>query len=74
MLEPPRIVAAHFDPQLWWLELTASNGRTDTLDLTKYNGFGMDSDALMSVKICECGMSVWFPDFPPPGAILTFED
>jgi hypothetical protein len=74
MPERLRIVAAHFDPRLWYLELTASSGDTDTLDLTKYSGFGMDSRALMSVRICSCGTSVWFPDFPPPGAIISFED
>jgi hypothetical protein len=74
MSGPLRIVAAHFDPRMWWLELTTSTGETDTWDLTKYDGFGMDTGALLSVRICECGTSVWFPDFPPPGAIMTFED
>lgn len=73
MPEPCRIVAARFDPRMWELELTLSSGAASTWDLTKYDGFGMETAALMSPRVCECGASVWFPDFPPPGAILTFD-
>ena len=73
MSEDLKIVSARFDPEKWELELTTSSGDTSVLDLTKYNGFGLDSEALRRVEICDCGLTVSFPDFPAPGALLTFE-
>lgn len=68
-----KITTARFDLGLWSLEVTRSDGKVDTWDLTKYDGFGLDGDALKRVEICECGLTISFPDFPPPGAMLTFE-
>lgn len=73
MPEAFKITAARFDPVMWSLEVTASSGETDVLDLTKYDGFGMDSNALKRIEICECGLTISFPDFPVPGAMITFE-
>jgi hypothetical protein len=67
-----RIAAASFDPGSWELALTTKEG-VEVLDLTKYGGFGMDGNALRSPMVCECGQSVWFPHFPPPGAVIAFE-
>ena len=68
-----KITAAHFDPHTWSLWVTRSGGDTTDWDLTKYGGFGLDSNALMRVEICECGRTIYFPDFPAPGAIIEFE-
>lgn len=68
-----KITAARFDPRTWLLEVTRSSGETSEWDLTKYDGFGLDSNALKRVEICECGRTISFPDFPAPGAIITFE-
>lgn len=73
MPKPCRIVAADFDPRTWELELKLSNGNASTWDLTRYDGFGMETAALLAPRVCECGACVWFPDFPPPGAILIFD-
>jgi hypothetical protein len=66
------IMYANFDPDSWQLVLTKANGENEALDLTKYGGFGLDSGALKSPAVCECGRSIWFPGFPPPGAIISF--
>jgi len=68
-----RIIAAGFDPHSWDLTLTTDDGFKDAMDLTKYTGFGMNSKALIDPKICECGRSIWFPHFPPPGGVISFE-
>lgn len=58
---------------MWLLELTDISGETIDLDLTRYDGFGLDGGALRRLEICACGACIWFPDFPPPGAMLAFE-
>lgn len=68
-----KITAARFDPQMWLLALTDISGETVDLDLTKYDGFGLDGAAMKRVEICACGSMVWFPDFPAPGAMITVE-
>jgi hypothetical protein len=65
-------VKAPYHPDSWELALKMASGETETLDLTKDGGFGLDSKALKSVAVCECGRCVWFPDFPPPGAVISF--
>jgi hypothetical protein len=57
-----RIIAAYFDRDSWEFTLTADNSESDVLDLTKYVGFGLKSDALLAVAVCECGRSIWFPE------------
>lgn len=74
MQKDAKIAAAKFDPRMWSLELTDITGETMDLDLTKYDGFGLDGAALERVEICACGSMVWFPDFPAPGAMIAFED
>jgi hypothetical protein len=81
MMEVPvvaltKITGARFDPRMWTLDLTVTDGeKTETIDydLTKYDGWGIDGDALKRTQICECAAMVFFPDFPAPGAMITFE-
>lgn len=66
-----------FRPRLWTLDLTVVKGdQTEVidLDLTKYGGFGLDGAALSRTAICECAAMVFFPDFPAPGAMISFDD
>ena len=75
-MQTPKIIAANFDPRLWTLDLTVAKGdQTEVidLDLTKYDGFGLDGAVLSRTAICECAGMVFFPDFPAPGAMLTLE-
>jgi hypothetical protein len=61
---------------MWTLDIAVTDGdKTDVIgmDLTKYDGWGMDGAVLSRTAICECGEQVFFPDFAAPGAMISLE-
>lgn len=55
------IAAVEFDPATWRLHFVLSNGYRDDFSLRHFPEAGSDPDALRDVRVCECGLTVMFP-------------